>query len=349
VKKLSCRLVVAGAAGFLAIAGLANACVPIACTENLTCLGPGNQVVGGNDDAHPASDGGVQASDDASDAAFDVASRDAPAADAPIAEVVTADAPMTDAPTTDGPGTDASEAGDVQPSCPGVNLMSDPAHCGSCDHACGAGAPCSSGRCIGYTVSPSSQPFVDACSLPGSATVLVNVDNTNTPLTSLPFAFLFFGISQTQYWVNSNGVMGVGGTPSSALQQSCPLPMASNDHSAIYAFADDLITRGGGVCIATQGAAPNRQMVVTWEDAGFPNGGRRGGVSNGHLTFSVVLTETANTIDLVFQTMSGTMEAQGNQAAIGIEDSTGALAPQFSCNAASINATPMGVSFKPAP
>jgi hypothetical protein len=237
-----------------------------------------------------------------------------------------------------------AEAGDAgMATCPDADLMNDPANCGSCDHTCGGDGGCSAGLCMDYRITVSAQTFPDACTLSGFIRVLTNKDDDATSLANLPLPFLFYGKPATQYWVNSNGVMGLGGTPSNAPNTSCPLPNAGNPRPAIYAFSDDLQTRSGGICIATRGAPPYRQMVVTWVDANLNNN------ATGHLTFSIVLSETSNTIDLFFQTMTGTAgAAQGSQATIGIEDDTGARAAQFSCQRASVMA-PSDVRFTPSP
>jgi hypothetical protein len=140
------RLVLAGAAG-LAIAGLTNACASAACTETLTCIDRP-----GNDAARLANDGGTDAASAVDAPAFDVVAPDVSSADAPNGDAPAADAQMTDATPSDAAMTDAFDGGDAQQTCPGANLMTDPANCGSCNHPCGANFVCSSGVC---TATPS--------------------------------------------------------------------------------------------------------------------------------------------------------------------------------------------------
>jgi hypothetical protein len=168
-------------------------------------------------------------------------------------------------------------------------------------------------------------------------------DNASVSGLNLPFVFRFYGSTEANYWVNTNGVMGFGLSSSNIPTLVCPLPDKTLDpRPAIYAFGDDLSTRTG-VCVATAGTAPSQQLVVTWEDAEFSAS------LSGHLTFSVVLTETTNTIDLMYETMTGGSEAEGDQAAIGLEDSTGSLFSQFSCHEAVVTKTPFAVRFTPTP
>jgi hypothetical protein len=148
------RLVLAGAVG-MAIAGLTNACASVSCTETLTCIDRPSSVRG-NDAALLQNDGGTDAGSALDAPGFDVVAPDAPLDDAPNGDALVADARMTDAtpsdaPATDAATTDASDGGDAQQTCPGANLMSDPANCGSCNHACGANFVCSSGACTAAT------------------------------------------------------------------------------------------------------------------------------------------------------------------------------------------------------
>ena len=197
-----------------------------------------------------------------------------------------------------------------------------------------------------YTVSTPTPPpaFVDACALTGSVTVLQAHDNSVTMVAALPFAFSFYGAPVTKYWVNTNGVLGVDPSlPTINPFVVCPLPMIGVPHPAIYAFADDLETRDSGICIGTTGAEPNRQFVVTWKDAMLK------GKSSSHLTFSVVLSETINTVDLAYETLTGGTggAAEGSGATIGLEDSTGTRTDQFSCRMPMLATTPMDVRFAP--
>ncbi len=197
----------------------------------------------------------------------------------------------------------------------------------------------------GYTMTqPPSPTFVDACALSGSVTVLASHTDSDTGKLTLPFVFDFYGVPQTEYWANTKGVVGFDGTPTHIGTFACPLPQTLvNPHPAVYAFADDLETRTTGMCIAVTGTKPDRQLVITWENAAL--------VSNtaSHLTFSVVLTETNNTIDVLYGSMTGPTEAQGTLAVIGLEDQSGTLSTQFACQSmkAVIPSTPFAIRFTP--
>ena len=87
--------------------------------------------------------------------------------------------------------------------------------------------------------------------------------------------------------------------------------------TTVLAFWDDLLTRTGGVCVATIGSAPNRQFVATWNDASLLENAQ---VT--HLTFSIVLSEGTDIIDVLYAGMTGggTLSA-GSSATIGLASS----------------------------
>jgi hypothetical protein len=199
----------------------------------------------------------------------------------------------------------------------------------------------------GYMVSfPQSPTFVDACTLPGAATGIIPSHTAlDTGQFPLPFAFYFYRVRQMQYWANTDGTLGFDGKPLHIGVQ-CPLPkMLLQPFPAVYAFAANVATRTTGICIAITGTHPSQQLVVTWENAQIAND------SSTHLTFSIVLTEATNTIDLLYGTMSGSSEAQGSLAAIGMEDESGTLATTVSCMSMTpfITSTPFAIRFTPKP
>lgn len=140
-------------------------------------------------------------------------------------------------------------------------------------------------------------------------------------------------------WFSTNGVVGFG-TPSATWGNSC-LPTTSITN-AIMAFWDDLWTSTPGVCTATVGTAPNRQFVITTQNANFYYS------RAGSLTFSVVLYEGSDVIDVLFGTMTGDPNANGSSATIGVQDTTGSVATQYSCNSGVIS-TGTRIRFNPVP
>jgi hypothetical protein len=173
---------------------------------------------------------------------------------------------------------------------------------------------CTSGQCrplpgtVTYAVGPSPLPFVNACGQPGSFQILANVDD-NVSALMMPFQFRFFGYTSGVAWASSNGVVGFG-EANPDFQNSCGGLSVS---LAVLPFWDDLATRQPGVCVATLGSAPNRQFVVTWNDAFIL------GITASHLTFSVVLNEGSDIVDVLYGTMTGAGEwSAGQDASIGL-------------------------------
>ncbi|MEI8255751.1 MAG: peptidase, partial [Deltaproteobacteria bacterium] len=132
-------------------------------------------------------------------------------------------------------------------------------------------------------------------------------------------------------WVSSNGVIGFGSAATSTYSNVC-LPTTTGPSNALFVFWDDLATGVNGVCVGTLGVAPNRLQVITWSDV------HNLVDSTSSLTFSAMLNETTNEIDVVYRTLtSGTgTGATGTSATIGVQNQGGTAATQHSCNTASL-------------
>ena len=138
--------------------------------------------------------------------------------------------------------------------------------------------------------------------------MLADLDDEALPLM-LPFRFRFYGLTTEAAWASSNGIVGFGQSTTD-FQNACG---GSSVSLAVMAFWDDLATRQRGVCVATLGASPNRQFVVTWNDAFIL------GLPASHLTFSVILNEGSNVIDVLYGTMTGGGAlSAGQDATIGL-------------------------------
>jgi hypothetical protein len=213
--------------------------------------------------------------------------------------------------------------------------MTDRSHCGGCDRPCMMGLVCLMGACtdapptryMQTTPTAAEVPFLDACAAPGRMLVLPDEDDSNV-MTPLPFAFRYWATDLAMgamINVTTNGWIGMDGMDDASL--GGVLGDADTPNAVIAPHWNDGYTRSG-ICIATMGTAPNRQLVIEWTDAtyccpfpGFPD--------PTHNTYEIILTESNNTIDFVFQTMTGT-----ETGTMGLEDQTGAM---------SLNACPGGV------
>jgi len=266
-------------------------------------------------------------------------------------------------------GASAGDAGDDAGSdaapC-SVDLQTDPNNCGACNVKCSVGSQCVDGKCAGYTIQkPFSVAWADACTLPNQHTVLQNsAGQTQWAATSDPipigFTFVFYGTSYTQAWIANQGTLGLGAYPSSASVPSCPLPVTSDGYPAIIPFGDQSLelttsssaSDGGAgasaVCYATEGTAPNREFVVTWENLTEDQD------SGSVLTFSVMLSESSNTIDLAYHTakqgMNGGAYVDGVSALVGLQgDAKGMAYTQISgCGQEIYPKAPYGIHLTPA-
>jgi hypothetical protein len=246
-------------------------------------------------------------------------------------------------------------------SCGGtcINVQTDPNNCGGCDAGCPSPAQCSAGTCTGYTKSNPTTAFIDACTLTGHVATMTNAQFwTFTDLMPLPFSFTFYGTAVTQYWLQSQGTMGLG-PPMTGIITPDGYPACgtagqgdpSLHYPAILAFGEETMGTGAqGICYATTGATPNQQFVVTWEQATL------GDDTGSALTFSVVLTQTTNTVDLMYKTVASSdggidPTVAGANATVGMQafPGGGPVHTAVSCDATFITATPLDIRLTPVP
>jgi hypothetical protein len=231
-----------------------------------------------------------------------------------------------------------------------VDTTTDKNNCGGCDAGCAV--QCANSMCIGYVTSTPKTAFIDACTLSGAQTILSNVANWQmSPTITLPFSFPLYGAAQTQAFIGSQGTLGFG-PPVPLFYDGYPdctmggTPFTA--YGALVVYGDqDLQTGSDGICYATQGAAPNRQFVVTWKNA--TNASDPGST----LTFSIVLTETANSIDYLYETVAGAdggidPVVAGSGTTVGIQSNMVTYTTPYFCGSGSkgfITATPFALHF----
>ncbi len=189
--------------------------------------------------------------------------------------------------------------------------------------------------------------FVNACASGGTRIALAGTSRDDThataPLT-IPFTFRFFGVDYTRVWPSTNGYAVFGATaPQDRPGGRDRFP--ADEGPLVAAFWADLVLRaapGSDLCVRTVGAAPDRQFVIEWLDAYHTT------YDSTHLTFEVVLTETTNTVDVIYNRLdpAGDTTAEyvrGALATIGLQSDRGA---QFVAHAGTV-ATTAGLRFTP--
>ncbi|MEZ4405946.1 MAG: hypothetical protein R3A52_05675 [Polyangiales bacterium] len=227
---------------------------------------------------------------------------------------------------------------------------------GACDpmgvmNVCAAGTSCvtagGSSTCQAppYAESPIASPmFVDACAM-GTRVMLAGSsldDNHAMAAITIPWSFQFYGTGYTAIWPSTNGY-AVFGTTAPMDRFSATLPLTTEGPLAAPFFAD-LVLRAmnSGICTATVGAAPNRRLVVEWQDA------QEIDTDSTHLTFELILNESGNTVDFLYQRLDPTTgadaaAANGSAAAIGLQ---GAMGARPTVHAGTVS-TAAGIRFSP--
>jgi uncharacterized repeat protein (TIGR01451 family) len=151
---------------------------------------------------------------------------------------------------------------------------------------------------------------------------------------TLPFNFTFYGVTSDTLRIGNNGGIIFADTSRDIDFENKPLP-TSNFDLAILPFWDDLDDIAGNVYYETRGTAPNRRFIVQWHERPHFPGSETGGLA----TFQVVLYETSNTIDFVYQDVDfgDSRYDYGASATIGLQQNSTGSAQQYSYNTPSLN------------
>ena len=173
-----------------------------------------------------------------------------------------------------------------------------------------------------------------------AGTYLTLADDVMSGVISLPFTFNFFGIPYTQYYISSNGFISFDATATNGCCSGQLLPDPTSPNNLIAATWEDIYPPGGGtVSYQTIGTAPNRIVVVCWNNV--PHF-----VSGNPVFIQIQLYETSNDIRCVLQSMP----TDGGLHTCGIENATGTVAYfPVGHNAASWSATNECWLFSPCP
>ncbi len=174
---------------------------------------------------------------------------------------------------------------------------------------------------FGYSCRAGAYAFIDA------NTVLSLTGDDTAVAVTLPFPFTFYGQAYSTAYVSTNGFVNFLALDSSLSNTS--LPSTSTPNAAIYVLWDDLYVDSGVGSVRTElvGTAPNRSFVIEWRTVRFY------GSSTPLIRFEMVLSESGQ-VTLQYATVGSDGRAQGNSATIGIENSSGTVALQYSYNQA---------------
>ena len=174
---------------------------------------------------------------------------------------------------------------------------------------------------FGYTCTSAAEAYVA-----GTDKQPITGDDVAQPIT-LPFAFPFYGTSQTAGWISSNGFLNFAASSTSAANG--PLPSTAAPNAAIYPYWEDLVLDDqAGVYTATIGTAPKRTFVIEWRNARFYSD------SSLRISFSALLGEDGS-IGFRYRGIDSE-RASGTSATVGIENPGGTDALQYSSDSAAL-------------
>jgi len=143
------------------------------------------------------------------------------------------------------------------------------------------------------------------------------------------FDFDFFGITYTEFNVNSNGLVTFGAKTNAFTNAS--IPDAGRPENYIAVFWDDLIIDAtGDIMYQTIGTAPNRKLIIQFNNMSFWGSDLLLG------TFQLILHEGSNNIQIQFRSIVDltSPRASGNSATIGAENVDGSVGVLCSYNTA---------------
>ncbi|MDB4930312.1 MAG: Tryptophan synthase alpha chain [Myxococcaceae bacterium] len=237
------------------------------------------------------------------------------------------------------------EAGDPIPAGSSNVVVANVAHAVFCPGGAsirgGITATCTSTAGGNYTRGTSPLSWRDACAAPGHQTALAGSDD-GTTTGVLPFTFRFYGSPFNTVGIATNGMISFVEPTYVSANGTLPTGDVAN---TLFAFWDDVRNRANGVCTALFGSAPDREYVVQWNDQYFAGSSASGPE---HLTYQVVLTETANTLDVLYNQMMGGTRAEGDSATVGIQQGTGSSVDLVGFNRPGVTPTGRTIRWTPA-
>jgi hypothetical protein len=165
----------------------------------------------------------------------------------------------------------------------------------------------------------------------------------NSGAIPIGFTFNLFGTNYTTAYVSTNGYLTFG----SADYQSTNYLFPSNDGiPRIAAWFDDLYIDGPAhIWYQVKGVAPNRYLIVQWNQVRHFNGGS-GGLRG---DFEIILYEGDNKIKFQYlNTSLAAPNANGSTATVGVNKGDGVDNCLFSYNSATLS-NGYSVGFTPMP
>lgn len=171
-----------------------------------------------------------------------------------------------------------------------------------------------------------------------------SVDDVSYGPFNIGFNFTFFGISYSQFYASSNGLVLFTHDTTNISGAEVAIPDPAGPNNFIAAFWDDLVVDGTGkILYTTIGAAPNRKLIIQFGNMGFYGFPALMG------TFAVILNETSNIIQVQYRLIvdNTSTRAHGGSASIGIENSDGTAGVQYAYHNPAAVITGKALSYTP--
>jgi hypothetical protein len=164
--------------------------------------------------------------------------------------------------------------------------------------------------------------------------VAASQDDTASAVTNLGFDYWYDGVRLTQFSANANGLVRLGAT---AVSTGFTNSLASTtDAPKISAYWDDQCTGANGkVHFKVTGSAPNRKLIVEWQNMQITRGAGCAGAGNG--TYQVWLFETTGIIEFVYGSIQTANAVDGGYS-VGLQSGV-------ATNFASVTTTGSTVSY----
>ncbi|MBW1848910.1 MAG: hypothetical protein JRJ27_17615 [Deltaproteobacteria bacterium] len=183
---------------------------------------------------------------------------------------------------------------------------------------------------VNYTVTPVTYAFEDISSTGGA----LGLGDDAFGYYSIPFTFTFYGIDYTAISVASNGTIYFTNNYIGPNNVCIPGSSGYDTDTFIAPFWDDLNpTSAGEVYAMWSGSAPNRRVIIQWEDVPHYSLG-----SSYIITFQAILYEGSNQILFQYQDafFGSPPYDWGASASVGVQlDST--TGTSYSCNSAALS------------
>jgi len=166
-----------------------------------------------------------------------------------------------------------------------------------------------------------SIPFAPA-PLTGGTSTSATDDSQVGPLP-IGFSFCFFGTSYTQFYIGSNGWLAFSSQPTTYTSATIPSTAATVPKNCIMGPWQDWnpgIAGGPYINYQTLGTAPNRKLVVNWNNIPMYS------CTTTHGTFQIVIYETSNVIENYLVTKPNCTSWAGGTAVQGLHNAAGTVA-----------------------